>query len=123
MNNGESPYQPPNSDLNNSNSKNCPNCDTRFTLSWSNYLKNPFGGYKCSKCHAKFKLKHTLLYRIWFALWMIIYFAGLVVIVIKTKDNDHNGFYYLAWFIVMLIIYLPIDKKLESNLNVQRNEE
>lgn len=118
MNKRVSPYIPPKSKLTMAESKNCPICDEKFTLSWGNYLKHPFGGYRCTKCNAKLKLQHTLFYRAWFVLWLGIYFAGFLLIQVKLKGYESQGVFVFLWLVLMSILFIPIDKKIKLTLNV-----
>ena len=59
------PYQPPCATLfapANHRGLACPACATAYELTWSRYLRSPFGRHRCPDCGTKFRAVHTRRY-------------------------------------------------------------
>lgn len=87
---------------------NCLNCGKDSPLTWKRYFKHPFGNHICLHCGQKLKFKKTRAYRVWFWSWFLI--LALCAIFIESDVI----FYTL--FTALILAYLPIDKKMESEL-------
>ncbi len=97
----------------------CPNCNADIDLTWARYAKSPFGRYVCPQCSTKFTPKRPFIYYIWFVAWSAAY---LLAIFLTTKKGNFNNIWlkYGIVSIIMLAIYLPIDRKLESKFETKK---
>ena len=91
----------------------CPKCEIDIELSWKRYLCNPFSRYVCPHCSAKFKFKRPLTWYIWYVGWFITY-VSILILVIRSYEFKHIWNIYSVVTAIMVLVYLPIDRKLES---------
>jgi hypothetical protein len=96
----------------------CPDCNTNVELTWSRYFKSPFSRFVCPECKAKFKLARTWQYYIWSTTWVVATIIGGFYLL--TRDNQVNVAASGAFYLLMVCIYLPVDKAIESKLNTKR---
>jgi len=97
----------------------CPNCKIDIELTWARYAKSPFGRFVCPECSTKFKFKRPFIWYVWYVTWLTVYFLALSLTI--TKSNfDNIWLNYGIVSSIMLAIYFPIDRKLESKFATKK---
>ena len=91
----------------------CPDCNKKIELTWKLYIKTPFNYLTCPDCSCKFKLARSAQYYLWLAAWTIITIIGGVTITTQFDATIDRDYLIFSWLILMFIIYLPIDIKME----------
>lgn len=94
---------------------NCPNCKIDIELTWSRYFKSPFSRFVCPGCSKKFKFVRTWGYYLWVVSWVSVFLLGAFLLFTKINFESFEGYFWVFW-VVMMAIYFPIDKALESKL-------
>ena len=108
--------------LSNHTGLTCPYCAHQFTLTWSRYLKSPFGRHVCPACGRNSRLRTGLRY--WFLYLPLLLSSPFVVLLVGWMAYQvafpRHAEEHLPWFLgspwpavilaILFALLLPIDR-------------
>ncbi len=92
----------------------CPNCKINNELTRSRYFKSPFSRFICDNCQTKFKFKRPWSWYIWVVVSGSMYVITLIGS-LMIFNNENIWLQYSIISAIYFLIYIEIDRKLESN--------
>lgn len=83
-------------------------------------MKSPFGRFSCANCNEPIKLRRLKTYYLFIGLWCVLVAFGIILIAIQFPNKESVKMLSGLWVVLMVAIYLPIDRYIESKYDVVR---
>ena len=98
---------------------NCPNCNEKIELTTTKYFKSLLGKYTCPSCSSNFKFKRTKIYFLWIFLSIAFVIVSSLFIINSISNKEVLDITYFIWLVVLFIVYIFIDRKIENTMPTQ----